>query len=387
MKSPALKFLILIAVFLISARCAAKDDPLAATMYNELGVKALNDGATDAAVSYLEQARKFNSKDGVIKKNLSAAYYLKAEVEYTKRDLVSAERYLDGALENDPDNVNAIYLMGEIKYFSQKLNEAKKLWERILKVSPDYKYAGIIREKLAKLDKEAKVEDRYRLTGMDLFDIRYSKEGARLSYNVRYYLQEAYRLLGQDFDFRPRHKIVVLISDREDFEYIGGWDKEVQGIYDGKIRLPLIDADLSPDEIRGLIWHEYTHLIVHDIAKDKAPVWLNEGLAYYEGFRYSAKDIFLLRLAVEKNQLILLEGLDQALAKMGDETQYYLACQESYSLANYLMKRYNKYKVREILELVGEGQSFELVIKNKLNINLKELERRWLNDLKAGKLY
>ena len=70
-----------------------------------------------------------------------------------------------------------------------------------------------------------------------------------------------------------------------------------------------------------------------------------------------------------------------------DATQRYLAYLESYTLANYLMKRYNKYKVREILEELGKGQSLETVMRDKLNVTVDEFEKRWLVELEAGKLY
>lgn len=369
------------------AYAAVRDDPSAAAMYNEMGVKAFKDDAMTAAISYLEQAHRLNPSDKVIKKNLATAYEKQGEEEYGKRNLTDAQRYLEAALRMDPENINAMVLLGDIKYLSQKMDDAKALWEKILKIAPDYQYKDKLQERIDKLNKEAKVEKDYRLTGMDQFEIRYSREGARLSYNVRYYLQEAYRLLGQDFDCRPDYKIIVLISDREEFETIGGWPATVQGIYDGKIRLPLIGADYKPDHIRGLVWHEYTHLLVWDLSKGMAPLWLDEGLAYYEGFKYMDKHFSVIKTAVKKNQLIPLADLDKTLAEVTDKKEYWLACVEAYTLANYMMKRYNKYTIREILKAIGEGETFEAVAKRKLNMTMKELEKRWLRELKEDKLY
>ena len=392
MKIKILNLIVLVAALSAVPPCfAVKEDPLGASMYNEMGVKALNDDALDAALSYFQQAHKLNPSNNTVKKNLSVAYYRKGEDEYLKRNFAYAENYLASAVRYDPDNVPALFLMGDIKYLSQKMDEAKALWEKVLKLDPNFKYADELKKRIAKLEKESIVEKNYRSAGMDQFDIRYSKEGARLSYSVRYYLQEAYRLLGQDFDYRPQYKITVLIYEKKDFEYIGDglWIKGAGGIYDGKIRLPFIGADFTTDEIRGIIYHEYTHLLVNDISDRKAPKWLDEGLAEYEGARYLKKDMSVLKSAVKSNLLIPLKDLEAVFSDINNEdaTQRYLAYLESYTLANYLMKRYNKYKVREILEELGKGQSLETVMRDKLNVTVDEFEKRWLVELEAGKLY
>lgn len=387
MKSNILK--IFVAISVVSAAQAygrVVDDPAAAAMYNEMGVKAFKDDAITAAISYLEQAYKLNPSDRIIKKNLAAVYTRQGETDYEKKDLNGAQRYFEAALQLDPGNVNAAVLLGDIKYLSQKMDEAKALWEKALKTAPEAYKKGL-EEKIAKLDKEANVEKDYRLTGMDQFEIRYSREGARLSYNVRYYLQEAYRLLGQDFDYHPDYKIIVLISDREQFETVGGWPASIQGIYDGKIRLPLIGADYTPDYIRGLVCHEYTHLIVRDLSHGIAPLWLNEGLAYYEGYRYREKRFNSLRSAAAKGRLIPFGALDKTLEDTSDEDKYWLACQEAYTLANYMMKRYNKYTIREILKAIGGGETFESIMRRRFNVSMKEFEKRWLKELNEGKLY
>ncbi len=389
MKSKILKIFVAILVITAAApaHCSARNDPTGAAMYNEMGVKAYNDSAMAASISYLEEAYNLNPSDKVIKKNLAAAYAKQGEISYNKKDLSGAEGYFEAALKLDPDNLNSLVLLGDIKYLSQKMAEAKSLWEKVLAVAPDYEYKKDIEGKIAKLNKEAKFEDDYGSTGMDRFEIKYAHEGARLSYNVRYYLQEAYRLLGQDFDCRPDYKMVVLISNREQFDSLDKWPAGTQGVYDGKIRLPLIGADYTPDHIRGIVWHEYTHLLVEDLSKGRAPAWLNEGLAYYEGFRYMKKNMGLLKAAVNKNRLIPLDGIDPVLQSSGGQNQYWLACEESYTIGAYMMKRYNKYTIREILKDIGEGETFEQVMKRKFNVSMKEFEKRWLSELNKGSLY
>lgn len=387
MKSKILKFYILSFILLTALSCFAKEDKVGAAAYNELGVKALQDEEPDFAINYFEEAKKLDPKNGTIKKNLSAAYYKKGEDEYTRRNLTAAEKHLKASLENDPDNINALGLMGELKYLSQDMSEAKKLWEKILRLNPDYPYAEELKEKLKKLEKEAQIEEKFSSTATDKFDIRYSKIGVKLSYDIRYYLQEAYRLIGQHFNYQPKHQITVLIYEAEDFNSFGEQRKGTAGLYDGKIRLPLIGANVTSNHIRGIISHEYTHAVIHDITKRNCPVWLNEGLAKDEEFAYAKKDLSVLESAVKKGGIILLKELDAVFSNPADEFQLELAYEEAYTLASYLIKRYSRYKIRKLLNRLGNGETIDSALKNELNLTMAEFEKRWLNDLKASKLY
>lgn len=392
MEHAILKILVFAAFAALAAQpaCGAitvREDPAAAAAYNQMGVDAYNKGAYKAAISYLEQALKLNKGNRTVEKNLAVAYAGQSEAELERRNLDLAGQYAQQALKYDAKNITALFVLGEIKYNSQELDEAKALWQKILDINPDFKYAEELRKRIGKAETENKVEKEYRSSGIDQFDIRYAKEGARTSYNVRYYLQEAYRILGQEFDYRPKYRISVILYDKDDFESIRDWKAGASGIYDGKIRLPFVGAGFSGDEIKGIVWHEYTHLLVNDISLGKAPDWLHEGLAYYEQYRCMHSNLTILKNAVKNDLLLGFGELDGVIGASTDNIQYHLATQEAYTLVKYMMKRYNKYTVREMLRMLGEGVAFEEAAKKKLYVTVQELEKRWLKKLKAGELY
>src|SRR5438094_2112162 len=52
-----------------------------------------------------------------------------------------------------------------------------------------------------------------------------------------------------------------------------------QGLFDGKIRLPVEGAMRDGTALDRVLRHEYTHALVHDRTRGRAPTWLSEGLA------------------------------------------------------------------------------------------------------------
>ncbi len=390
MKSQILKILIMLAMFAAVSRACAltvREDPVAAAAYNQAGVEAYNKGAYKSAISYFEQALRLSRGNSTAEKNLAEAYSKQAEYEYEKRAFAPAAEYAQLALSLNCNDTAALYILGDIRYNSGNLEGARDLWTKLIEIQPDFACADDLRKRMDKAETEIRIEKEYRSLGMDQFDIRYAKEGARTGYNVRYYLQEAYRILGQEFGLMPDYRITVILYNKEDFEAVRDWKVNAGGVYDGKIRLPFVGSGFSKEELRGIIWHEYTHLLVTDISRGKAPDWLQEGLAYYEGYKYAGKDLRILKNAVKNDILIPFGKLDSVLSSSSDEVQYMLAAQESYSMAKYLMKRYNKHTIRELLLLLGTGMAFEQAAEKRLYVTQKELERRWLKELKAGELY
>lgn len=383
-----LLLVIIIAVTFLSSAVSDAVGMERARMYNEAAIGALKEENFDGAISYFREALASAAQDETIKKNLSTAYFKKAESDYAARRLDSAEENLLSSLEFNPDNVSSLILMGDIKYFSQELDEAKEFWKRAFEVEPQGPFATKVIERIKRLEKESKVESEYKPLTMDIFDIRYPPEGGEdLGYDIRYYLQSAYSSVGRDLDHYPQHKIVVLIYAKKDFENFEHWRTGRIGVYDGKIRLSLLDEKFTPDEIRAIVSHEYTHAVIHDIALANCPIWLNEGLAKYEEFEHTDKELFVLRNAVDEDKVIPLKELDNAFKNPKGATHLQLAYEESYSMAKFLIDRYSLYSVRKILESFKEGQGLERVFQRWLNIGVAEFERRWLEDLKSGALY
>ena len=107
-------------------------------------------------------------------------------------------------------------------------------------------------------------------------------------------LERAYNRVGTDLSYYPSVRVPVILYTKKDYRSLTASPEWSGGLYDGKIRLPIGGAAHMTPMLRGVLFHEYTHVVVRELTKGNCPSWLNEGLAEYSGRRlvgYSNADI------------------------------------------------------------------------------------------------
>jgi len=317
-------------------------------------------------------------------------YFRKAYSAYQLQNFKTALKLIQSAINEDPQNAQHFALQGDIYYNLQDLSKAKISWEEALSLSPQL---SVVREKLSRLNLEKGIEEKMTRTSELIFEIR--TESQNLNYKsdrlIRDYLKSAHEAIGDDFNYYPRHKIIVLLYSPEDFAKIRAVPEWVGGLYDGKIRIPLngnTGTDFKP-ALKKIIWHEYTHSLVFDLSKGKCPVFLNEGLAEYEGGRAEIRNpkseinpkflpagrqaksqklypliTYFLPENLNKNKLVFDAGLFYA---------------SSRSLAEYILFIWGWDGMRKLLSLIGQDKPWPQAIEKGLNIKPRELEKRWMN--------
>jgi hypothetical protein len=77
----------------------------------------------------------------------------------------------------------------------------------------------------------------------------------------------------------PTTTIPVVLYTTEQFTDITRAPSWAAGAYDGVIRVPMRGALDDEQELDRVLAHEFTHALVHTLAKSPIPTWLNEGLA------------------------------------------------------------------------------------------------------------
>ena len=347
-----------------------------ALAHNNYGVVLGTQGQWDLAATQLEEALRLDEANPQYQSNLGRIRLNQAYETYQQHRTNHALRYLDAVTALQPKLIEAYLLRGEIEYGRQKLKEAKAAWERARELNPAQ--PGLA-ERLAQVSSELPVESKFERLSQAYFDLRYEEQQEGPSgFDIRDALLEARRLVGSDFAYWPSHKIVVLIYSAESFRALRQQTPDwVAGQFDGKIRVPLPGRQLDTPAVKRILFHEYTHALIYDLAKGRCPVWINEGLAEYEGRKQQSTPFVGLTGAHAANRLIPWTQLSSQFAFSLSVEQVSVGYEEACSVVTYVIERYGFWRVRRLLKTLGEGQAWEAALTGELRSKLPKLEAEW----------
>jgi hypothetical protein len=198
------------------------------------------------------------------------------------------------------------------------------------------------------------------------FKIQFSKfEHNEIKEIVVDILNNAHRTISSQMNFYPSKVVTVILYNEKSFFDITrapGW---AGGLYDGKIRVPVKGAEHNRTLLERVLYHEYTHALVHAITR-KCPLWLNEGLAEY----------FSNRGTERIGQVIPLMKINSAF-RARDPKVVAVAYLESYSAVSILIEKYGLYRIKELLEKMADGQHFQTAFRSIYYIPFDKFLREW----------
>ncbi|MHB9154184.1 MAG: tetratricopeptide repeat protein [Endomicrobiales bacterium] len=392
---------------------------------NLYGVEALKAKKYDEAVSYLAAASREAPGNEVIKNNLvtacnaaALAYDRKGEY-YKARDLMEKacllapdsprikknfaillvnegfRRYnrkknedvigpLKESFAYDDSLAQARALLGQAYYERDDYINAKEHWEKALSLDPAL---ADFRKKLDKLNKELASDNALREQYHYQFKVRYDRDVAwRASREVLDMLQDAYLEAGRKLTLYPQEPLTVIIYTQEQFQSVSGMPDWFAGAYDGKIRLRQSDVEGDKQRLRQIIYHEYMHALVHYVAGNSVPVWLNEGIAQcYENMPAKAaldpaeKNLLKEKLA---EGIPGLDRVEQAFAARGSETDVRLAYLYSKAFAAYIIDKGWDSSLKNLLEELKAGVSVDNAFSKIYFRQPAQMRDDWLWDLK-----
>ncbi|MHC4549135.1 MAG: tetratricopeptide repeat protein [Planctomycetota bacterium] len=295
---------------LLLALAARADTPVAVDL-NEAGLAHLHAGRAEAAARSFEEALARLPEQPVLRRNLGAALAAVAEQRRRDRRPLDAIDLLDRAvrlhperlryrvllgrvrveggravdrlaaredfrhvLDRDPDHLDALVNLGQLEYLERRLEEAVDHWQHALRLGPS---DPDVRARLAKAERELRVERAYACVKSASFRVRYAPAiPAETAATVLRLCEEAHGDLTKRFETYPE-QIVVTLYPPEEFRsatQMHGW---VSGLSDGTIRIT-VRRGAGIAALRATIYHELTHHLIRRLAP-QAPVWLHEGLA------------------------------------------------------------------------------------------------------------
>lgn len=389
LRKALIPILVLLLLF-VAVHEASADDPV---VPNDSARELIRRGEYDKALDQLKEAFNLFPYNESIRKNLTAAYAAVGKKELERKEFdAAAENFdnarklspdnqeygtlrgialylgkhydaagieLEQARQNGGDNVPLLFYLGRVYYDSGDLEKALEAWDGALAIEPGNKP---IRAMAEKARRESAVESRMEKGYSSMFVISYD-EGTRsnLADAVLDALESAYNRVGYDLSYYPTTRVPVILYNKKDYRSVTAGPEWSGGLYDGKVRLPIGGAKEVTPVLRGVLSHEYTHVVVGELTKGNCPTWLNEGLAEVEGRKEFNPAMHELAGAAKTGALFSFTSMEKSLSSL-DTKNALLAYQQSYAMVSFMISAYGWHKVRETLVNLGTGMRFEAAI-------------------------
>jgi tetratricopeptide (TPR) repeat protein len=284
---------------------------------------------------------------------------------------------LEQAKGRSSESAEVLYYLGLVEYETENQARAMELWEQALKLSPGRRE---IIDLLAKTRKETAVE-----SGMDRghssrFDLTYdSGVDKRFALAILDVLESAANQIGAELGLFPEARVPVAIYKRNDFKTVTDSPDWSGGFYDGKIRLPFGSLNEVTPPIRGVLFHEYAHVVVFELTRGNCPLWLNEGIAEMFGRMQHNRSMPEFGRAARNGSFSDFKKLEAGFNSLSSSNAA-LAYQQSYALVNYTVTRYGWHRIKQILSGLGKGMTIEVAISEALkdySLGYDSLIKEW----------
>lgn len=364
-------------------RAALKNSPDSAVLQDALA-RSLNksaialsgEGKHAGARGLLMEAAALSS-EGVIKRNL-------ANVQMRLDDYQGAAKTLE-TLSEDKDTRDVLaniyrrlghdsYRKGDVKQSAEYLEKAARLDGTNSRLQAE----------LAQVGKEAAIESGMSRADASHFNVKYEGgENAVAGHLIGLLLEEAYIKVGSDLSFYPDDRIEALLYTREQFRDVTGSPAWAGALFDGRIKVPAGGVTEKTLLLEQVLFHEYTHAVVHRLGGGRVPTWLHEGLAQHE----EGKDITLYgntlkRYAAgvkdEHLPLTFLEGSFMGFDAQTANTAYVL----SLSATDYIIREFGISTARRILDNLKSGMTLDAAIHAAAGLSYDDLQKSWILSLR-----
>lgn len=278
-----------------------------------------------------------------------------------KYDLARYE--LERARTLKGDSPELLYYLGLVQYETENRSQAIEIWETALTLSPGRRE---IIELLAKSRREMTVESAMDRGHSSRFDLTYDPGvDTGFALDVLDVLESAANLVGAELGHFPEARVPVGIYKRDDFKAVTDSPDWAGGFYDGKIRLPFgILKEITP-LMRGVLFHEYAHVVIFDLTRGNCPLWLNEGIAEMFARQQYNRPMAEFGRAARKQSFADFRKLESSFNSLST-TDAGLAYQQSYALVNYMVTTYGWHRIKQLLVALGKGMAIDEAISQTL---------------------
>lgn len=341
------------------------------------GIERLKERDYRGALAFFDEGTALAPEDSRFYLYRGASWYHLGHHDNAEDALKMARRLGD-------NSALSLILLGQVYYATGRLYEAQQVVIEAVEQSPAENNARNLLAKVQRdIDAERKMTTDYGAHFLIMYD-----DGAHgvVGDKVLDVLEGAYDTLGYLFDFYPETSVNVLLYKRLDFFELTGSPDWSGGLYDGKIRVPVGGVDQMTAKMQGVLYHEYCHVVIRYLTRGRCPTWLNEGLAVWAERQRYKQPLSTLQAAVQSGTLLSFERLEKPFTAL-PKGQIPLAYEQSGSLVDFLLRRFEWFEMQRLLEKVGDGVdgvTAVTAVYEKYGLNFDTLLREWRAELVAG---
>lgn len=140
---------------------------------------------------------------------------------------------------------------------------------------------------------------------------------------------------------------------------------------------------VAPSQVSGwgenVVPHELAHLIIGQFGRScvggDRPTWLDEGLAMVAEGEQLTRVKMDIQTAVNNNSFEPLRSLTGSFSAHGTEAG--VAYSQSYSVVNFMLEAYGGEKMRQLILVLADGESYDDALVQVYGLNMDELELEW----------
>lgn len=309
-------------------------------------------------------------------------------------DIEGAEALVRALEKRLPDDPGTKFLAGRVAFEQGDYERAVELLGEALgpraKESHDYELAVSARDQA----KGTVVEESAHFT------VRYKpgKDAALVPYTLAT-MEAAYDALKKDLGYAPPGKVrIEIYGAPRVLARVSSLSEEAIRTT-GTIALCKYNRLMvtSPRALlRGYEWqdtlvHEYVHLVISRMSRNRVPIWLHEGIAKYletrwrgpAGLALDPGSEALLGAAVKKDRLIPFERMHPSIALLPSQEDAALAFAEVFTAIEYIDKKGGPGALRKLIESLRDGKDDKQSVALATGGTWNAFESGWKKALKA----